>query len=510
MRARCVVATAVLFAAALVNRAAADGYAPTALTAVQILAKARAASGHLQSGQYLIVERDVTPSEMTTMMTQRNGDDYITTVTENDRTSAYGSYRGQRWERDANGIVIRESGFYGKEDPNALAWKHPDDPQYRVRVLGLTQAAPQEYVVEANPPGGQDEYRYYNAQTLLLDKDVVFGVDRYRHETDYSQYRTVFGETIPFHTHYSDGRPANDEEDEITSFTASASSNALVIPEPQPIFGFLTAPVTIPASFSGSIVIPVKIGNETLSFALDTGSTDLFIDAGAASRLGLAEYGKSQGTIGGTFTTTETTVPQLSVGSLTAHNLVFTVGPLNGFEGISGLLGCDFLASAVVGIDFKNSTVTFYPWATFNPVTLGLMAMPIQLDDCVPRVPASIEKVPGHFLLDTGSYATVVYRHYLAKLPRATVASEGETPDTMYGANETSTAIGGDVRSTFYDVTDVVFGGLGYRAGQVLVPNSTSTLQDPDYDGILGRNILKEYVLYLDYNDGVIFIKPNL
>ncbi len=27
---------------------------------------------------------------------------------------------------------------------------------------------------------------------------------------------------------------------------------------------------------------------------------------------------------------------------------------------------------------------------------------------------------------------------------------------------------------------------------------------------IIGRNALQHYVLYLDYNDGLLFIKPNL
>jgi hypothetical protein len=501
------------------GQAAGDQYSPTPLTAVEILAKAHAASGHLTPGQYLIVEQDVTPSETETIETQTDGDDYVTATTVDGRTTEYGSYHGQEWNRDANGIVIRDSGFYGTADPNALAWQHPGDPQYRVQALGLTQTAPQEYVVEANPPGGQDEYRYYNVQTLLLDKDVLFGSDRYRHVTRYSHYRTVFGETIAFHTHYSDGRPANDENDDIASFTASPlqSADAMAIPDPQPIFGFLTAPVTLPARFLednneriGAIVIPVQIGGQTLEFELDTGSSDLVIDAGAAAKLGLTEYGKTSGTIGGTFTESETIVPELSVGGLTAHNLTFSVAPMNGLGGISGLLGCDFLASAVVGIDFKDRKVTLDPWATFSPASLGLRAMPIQLDGCVPRVPASIENVPGHFLVDTGGFGTLVYRHYLNKLPHAMVASEGETPDAEYGATWTFNAVGGSVSSLLYDVNDFIFAGPGYHTGQVLVPSSTSTFQDPDYDGIIGRNMLGEYVFYLDYNDDVIFIKPNL
>lgn len=516
MRAGFALTTSVLVAIVCVDRAAADEYAPTTFTAAQILAKSDAASGRLIPGQYLIVRRYVTPSQITTSMTQTSGDDYITVETTGNLTDEFGSYQGQRWERDVNGIVLRASGFHAAADPNALAWRNPSDPRYRVEVLGLTQNAPVEYVVEANPPGGQDEYRYYDAQTFLLDKDVIFGVDRYRHETDYSDYRTVFGETIAFNSHYGDGQPANEESDSVESFTASPTQVSLAIPDTQPLFGFISAPVTLPAQFSDeeiaapAIIIPVKIGGQTLNFELDSGSTDLFIDTGAASRLGLTLQGKSSSTIAGTFTQYHTTIPEFSVGGLTVRNAVFTVGPFGGEEHAVGLLGCDFLASAVVGIDFRNKRVTLYPWASFNPAALGVAQMPMQLDDCVPRVSLSIESVPGEFVLDTGSFGTLVYRHYLARLPKAPVAQEGDTADTAYaGTSLTAQAIGGKIQTTFYNVSDLVFGGARFGVGQVLVPNASSTFQDPDYDGIIGRNILQDFVFYLDYNDDVIFIKPQ-
>lgn len=487
----------------------ADQYSPTLLTATQILEKARAAAGQRTPGQYLIVRREVRPDDVTTVMTQTQGEDFVTAETADGHTTFHGSYRGQLWEQDVNGIVLRESGF-AKENPNALAWSDPGNPRYRVRVLGLTQTDPHEYVVEANPPGGEDEYRYYNAHTFLCDRVVVFGVDRYRHETNYTDYQTRYGQTLAFHVHYTDGRPVNEEDDVITSFTESPSQNPLTIPEPRPIFGFLSAPVTLPARFSDDgIVIPVQIGDRTFDFALDTGSSDLFIDAGTAHALGLPEFGRQSETIGGTTTLAKAVVPQFSVAGLNVSDAVFTVGPLGGLGDVSGLLGCDFLASAVVGIDLKNERVTLYPWATFNPASLGLRSVPIEVDDCVPRVPGSLEAVPGHFLLDTGSFGTMLYRHYLERLPAAAVALTGGSTDVGGGANLTFEAVGGAVHSTLYDVNDLVFGGVRFRTAQVLVPSSTSTFQDTDYDGIIGRNVLKAYAFYLDYNDGAIFIKPN-
>lgn len=462
---------ALLVSTTLLYAASADDYAPASLTVAQILAREHAASGALARGQYLEVERSTGGGPFST---------------------SSGRYQGQSWYRDENGIVVLESGFHGKVDPNALAWKHPEDPTYRVRVLGLTQTTPQEYVVEANPPGGQDEYRYYDAKMFLLDNDVWFGVDRLRHVESYSQYQTLFGETILFQSQYRDGNARDDEETRILSFTQSPSSkSAMAIPSSRPLLDLSKGPVTLPARFTddNGIVVPVTIAGQSLDFMLDSGSDSLVVDTGAVHRLGLTTHGQSTATIGGTVDTSETVVPDMAVGDIYMHNVVVGVVPLN-FQGegshVVGLLGCDFLASAIVGFDFKKQTVTLYPRALFDPTALGVRAVPLQVDDCVPRVAAEFENVPGSFLMDTGAFGMVLYPGITAE------------------------AIGGEVYMTTYDVSDFIFWSIKYDVGRVRVPDPTSTFADPDYDGIIGRNPLKEYVFYLDYADSLAFFKPNV
>ncbi|HEY9084495.1 MAG TPA: aspartyl protease family protein [Candidatus Tyrphobacter sp.] len=505
-----------LVSVALIARVAADDYAPTMMTAAQILAKADTAAGNLVPGQYLVVKRSGSGANASTQMTQINGADFVTIVQDGPFTQSYGSYHGQRWYRDANGTVVREIGFHETSDPDALAWSHPDDPLYRVRVLGMTQTPPLEYVLDANPPGGEDEYRYYDARTFSFARDVLFASDRNRYEIEYSQYRSIFGETIPFREHDSDGNPSDDEDMQTVSFARVASQNPLTIPDSQPLFSLRSTPVTLPVSFTDDgtccpeIVVHTTIGGQQVDFTLDSGASGLYIDTNAVRRLGLTTHGQGSATIGGTFSYSQTIVPEMSVGGIQMHNVAFTVSPMPEGSRTVGLLGCDFLASAVVGIDLKNAKVTLIPWASFNAAALGVQAMPIEMDDCVPRVAASFENVPGAFLLDTGDFATMLYPHYVAKLPRAGVASTGETADTQFGAGTLFSAVGGSVHSKFYDVSNFIFGGIQYRVGQVIVPDRTSTFQDPDYDGIIGRNVLKEYVFYLDYNDDLMFIKPNV
>jgi hypothetical protein len=198
----------------------AQTYAPAAMSASQILQKASDAAGDLQTGAYVLVEHYHGGGLDTIETTHERGEDWVEVDKTGPFTASEGMYRGQRWDRDENGIVTLDSGFHAKVDPNVLAWEHPGDPQYNVRVLGLTQSDPAEYVLEANPPGGSDQYRYYDAKSYHLVKSVMFAKDRYRHVTTYSDYRTVFGQTRWFHWSYSDGRPQNDSTDDVVSLSA--------------------------------------------------------------------------------------------------------------------------------------------------------------------------------------------------------------------------------------------------------------------------------------------------
>ncbi|MHB8442623.1 MAG: retropepsin-like aspartic protease [Candidatus Tyrphobacter sp.] len=494
----------VVFGTLAFSRTAADTpYLPTAVTAAQLLAKANAAAGTLASGSYLVI-RQVSGSDWKTLrMTQIVGNDSVTIEQEGlGLTQSWGTYHGQNWFRDENGIVMLESGFHDTADPNSLAWQHVADPQFHVRVLGLTQGSPSEYVVEANPPGGQDQYEYINAQTFLVDRVVTFEVDRRRHVTTYADYRTAFGKTVAFDLRLSDGDPADDEEVRTTSFasTPTVDPAAVTMPTTTPMFSLQNGPVRLAARFThdDGFVVGVQINGQTLDFTLDTGSSELLLDEGAARRLGLTISGG------------EAVASDVTFGNVHVHRVAFSVAPMTLSSGphahVVGLLGCDFLASAIVGFDFKTRQVTLNPWSGFDPHALGVRAMPIQMDDCVPRVGASFEGVAGSFLLDTGGFGTLLYHHYLDRLPRAGVAlrtGEASPQDLIFES------VAGNVHSQIYDVQNMIFGPLGYRTGQVVVPDSNQTFQDPDYDGIIGRNVLKEYLFYLDYNDGLLFIKDN-
>jgi hypothetical protein len=343
---------------------------------------------------------------------------------------------------------------------------------------------------------------------------VTFSYRGGRSELDFSDYRALFGRTQPFHERDSeDGFPQNGSETQTLSFTQSPSNDAaMTIPPSQPLFA-VSAPLTLPARFTdaqgytGEIVLTATVNGQSLDMVLDSGASGLTLDPGAARRLGLPSYGRQTFSIGGNVDRSNTIVPQLSIGGLALRNVVFDLIPFNDTEEGAhpvGLIGCDFFASSIVGFDFKRKTVTLYPRSTFDPTALGLEAIPIQTNDCVPRIAAMFENVRGTFLLDTGAFGTMLSQHYLAELPQAGIERDtsamDQTPDEI-------SFIGGSVPTQYYVVNDFVFASTRFRTGEVAVPSGDVLGDDA---GLIGRNVLKEYVFYLDYADGLAFFKLNV
>lgn len=416
-------------------------------------------------------------------------------------TTASGVYNGQGWNQNENGLVLLRSDFRRFADPNNQALLHPEYAVNRVSVLGLTQTQPAEYVIEVNPPGGSDQYRYYDAKTFLLDRFVTFDADMHQHVTEFSDYRRVFQSVRPFRIHSYDGRPQNDTITETISFErAPAGSPPVTMPVSRALYA-IDNPVVMPAVFSRSgIVVRVTIAGRGLDFLLDSGASGLAIDPGVAHQLGLTTYGLTNQTIGGDVNISRTRVPDLFVGPLHLHDVAFSVVPISDYaEGarIVGVLGYDFIASSVLGIDFRKSTVTLYP-SGFDTRGFGTFALPLQLDDGVPRVQASFEGVPGFFLVDTGAVGTVAYQTYVQKL---------KTSLPLVEQGMSLSAVGGVVPAQLRRLTDLEFGGIHFGDAAVFVPSS-STFNLSDYDGILGRDVLSQYQLFFDYAQRQLYIKP--
>lgn len=69
--------------------------------------------------------------------------------------------------------------------------------------------------------------------------------------------------------------------------------------------------------------------------------------------------------------------------------------------------------------------------------------------------------------------------------------------------------VGGNVDMTAYNVNDFVIGSTQFKHASVAVPPESS-LDEQDYDGIIGRNIMEYYTMYFDYEGHAVYLKPNV
>ncbi len=500
----------VLMMAAAFVASADDQYTPTDVTAQQIVEKYHAAVGHVNGNSYLIVRRLVRADGVETASTQIVGNDWVEIDQRGPITTLEGSSNGQSWWQDANGTVLLESGIH-HPDSDGQYWLDPDNAA-SMRVLGLTQTEPREYVVETTTADGKQR-AYFDAQTFLLDRVDRTGSDGSNVVREYSDYRPVDGEMVAFRTRDSDGNAADDVDEQIVSFTENQSV-VPAIPSSRLLFALPDTLVVLPVSMDegGQLIVHATISGHSADFVLDSGADGLTIDPGVARNFGLQEVGG------------EAVASDVSIGSLRAHNVVFDLvhevgefGQLG--QSVAGLMGCDFFANAIVSVDLKNKEVKMYPRSSFNPSVAGIQPMAMDVDDCLPRVPASFGGVTGSFVVDTGGFATMLFPGYLGKIHNA-----WQSPDTPeayavsggysvgLGAESTIFGVNGNVAVKTYDVPDFSFGPARFQTGEVLVPAidpSFGGLDARAYDGIIGRNVLLNYVVYFDYADRLFFMQLN-
>ncbi len=474
----------------------------TSMTPTQLLERADKTTGTLAPGSYVRTYTSDGGGLHTDGVTKIAGSDRETVEHTGPFTTAFGIFHGQQWRQNENGVVTLFRGFHDTADPDANALSHAASST-DMRVLGVTHNAPQEYVLEVAPIGGPRERRYYDAQTYLLNRIEITGSDGRTRVWTFSRYRPVFNELIPYTVRYTDGRSANDSVTQITSFAASPASIAGIPAGRKLLPASATKPIDIPAIFNeDGIIVPVTIAGKTYNFALDSGSDSLRISPRIAAELGYKRYGLSKANIEGEFDVSQTVVPDLGIGDLHLTNAVFSVIPIDQPDDknhIVGVLGLDFWSSGVVGIDFKTKTVRLYPANSSPPDAASLSAMPITLDDGVPRAPVSVEGVQGYFVLDTGSASTIFYRHYFDQLRTKTPLEE--TLETRW--------LGGIVDMAGYSVDDFAMGPAQFKHASVALPPTTSE-DNPDYDGVIGRNIMEYYTMYFDYEGHAVYLKPNV
>jgi hypothetical protein len=505
------VAAVLLWSCTAIVPARAETYAPATISVSELFRRARAAEGERSPGAYHIVMNAVIDGEPLVEETFSDERGYKTTETIAGSVSSWGEFQGESWYQNANGFVQHVSGAYAQHDPLERAVRTMGSASNSATLLGMSAGTPAMYVVRVAPREGLSETRYYDASTYLLQKIELKDYDGRTRVSQYGDYRKVAGRMVPFLRTYDADFAKIPRRYVVTTYEAVRPGLAnLSIPQSRTLFGLQgSQPVTIPAEFTtDGIIVRMNVGQRGLDMLLDTGSSSIVVNAAVASDLRLALHDKHVESFGGLFAIANARINDVSVGPLHAPAADIQVAPVDDdvapTKRVVGLLGCDFIASGALEVNFQHKTLTLYPAAPANLEAEGWTAVPITLDSCVPLVKASFSGLPGQFVMDLGAYSTVLYEHYFSQFPG------NKTPAHGNPAIESGIFIGGDeVRFQEFSMKTLGIGNLLFADALVDVP-LTKKVQARDYDGLLGRPTLSNFNILFDYAHARVYLKPIL
>lgn len=477
-------------------------YAAISLTPTQLLQKAAEARGTMRDRAYHEIEDTVNGERTIHTDYLTDGDNSIETDIDGPFIRSFGTWHGVDWEKNTNGVVVHTTDFALTADPFRQALSSPHASSSNMRVLGVTKGADPAIVLELKPRDALLQRRYYDAKTYLLRRIETTEYDGHTKVRTYEDYAPFHGSQVARTSAYSDGRRQNDSASHVTLLedARTTPASAFAIPASSRPFTFASnTPVEVPSTFTeDGIIVRLNVGGRGLDFVLDSGASGITIDRGTAQSLGLTLHGRNMNTIAGDVEYSQTILPDVSVGVLHAKNLAVDVVPYTepvGDMKVVGLLGGDFFASGAVTVDFRNRRVTIAPQLASAPD--GYAKLPISIDDFVPMLDATFNGKKGTFIADLGAFATMLYPHYFAQFG---APKEDEDYD---GAQ----FIGGETKTRSYRFSHLELGDYVLEDVLVRIP-SNSKVDDVDYDGLVGRDILKYFTVIFDYPNRTCYLKP--
>lgn len=385
---------------------------------------------------------------------------------------AYGRFKGQTWHRDENGLTV-------------LTTQPSRDDRLTAASLGDVAATPEHPVTH---------------------RDIAFA-DR-RISVDYDDYALTGGRLLPRHIHAADSLgSANDVDLRLTNFSDAPPPGAISIATNTRRFDRFPPGVTrvrLPAKFSGArVIVRVALGDQNLDFQLDSGASGILIDRGLVTRLGLTTYGNFVANSARAYSASLTIVPEISVGAIRSRDVVAEVAPVDfnsdGDTEVVGILGFDFIADAVIHVDYKHQIVEAIEPSSFDASGIpDSIEVPIGLDSGIPIASARVDASTGsRFVVDTGAFGVVVSpkfarTHGLSEIPQGATLSSIEQPARLIGGAVTLAKL----HFSTFGFRGATFSNFeGYRLNDV-------PLFDDEVDGLIGYSYLRNFELYFDYANG--------
>jgi hypothetical protein len=438
---------------------------------------------------------------------ERRGADRIETTVLGPFTTLRGSVGGKAWHQTENGATVLED-----PEPSQTA------PAERSRTLAHVERPRDLYVVTSELANGTIRETSYDANDLTIVREKT---TRGKHTStiDYDDFRPWNGgKRRAWHAHGSDDR-GNTFSQTITRDQIDppvADADFAIPPNRRALVEFPQGvnQVALPANVEGGrIHVTVDVDGNPLTFVLDSGAAGIVIDTQAAKDLKLPSYGSSALTVAGAFTSSRVIVPVVRVGSLEMRDVTMTTAPFDEREGtqrVVGLLGFDFIAGAVLRIDYidPGSVQAIRP-TIFTPPLLATSAMPIRLNQQVPVVHVGVgDTSSDDMIVDTGAEAPVLFFDRFIKAHPSAVIDRGfDAP--FDPAQNVVFGVGGAIPIVPLRIASFRFADLDFRNYLVLRAADAGAFNDSRDDGLLGALFLRFYTLYIDYPDRKLYFEPN-
>jgi hypothetical protein len=474
---------------------------PTSVTPQSLLARVRRANAQRPDAgiiheRYRTVSTDGDVALTDTYQVQSGMplSDFRSTMIADGIRREQGRFFGRTWWRDPNGLVTPNAQYVTIFDRLLIRAAHQADS--RVRVLGVTQTLPREYVLQITPDDKISQQRYIEATTYLLRKVVTRDYDGKIATVQYENYVRVGRNLLPSRIVMSNS--LSTRVDVITLLhTERVPYHAALLSPPKSRTVFLPQyplPATVNSLFGNTgILVRADIQGAPYWFKLDSGAGDIVLDRGLAERLGLHEFEKRMTSKGGKYQSSGAVLPRIDIGPVYATNVYVNVLPHDHVEQglhVVGLLGCDFIAAQPIAIDFGKQSVTLLKTAP-SLRDRHWRSVRTPLHGCTPSIDVLLNGWPVRLTLDLGSDGTIINPSLFRRIEP--LEQPLETTVIHYVGGERLVADKYAISRAFAGTVDfspliatVVRNGRG---------------QDLDRDGLLGRNALADYRLVLDYKD---------
>lgn len=407
--------------------------------------------------------------------------------------------------RDEDNPIVRMDTLSERFD-RALAYWFPRRLAGTVRCDRDVEEAGIHYAIyTVAPKNGHAFELWINTQTRRIERKLQ-RQGPVETVTRYADFRTVDGVQAPYliETESSDTKTVTRFRVEQRNFKTSIDDKNFIKPSlhlDDYTFPSGQTSVTVKLAFTDSndLYVPVRFnGHGPYNVILDTGgNTD--ISPTLAREFGI--HGEGDLSVGGFGDGTAALnlghLDTVEIGGMTLHNQPCYVVDLDSpsqSAPLVGLVGYAVFKRLVVRIDNDQGTLTLTEPKNFHYVGNGTI-IPFTFRDSHPYVSASIEGIPGQFVVDTGLRGELQLNAPFADAHGFRNRYE-KSVETIVGWG-----VGGPLRGQMTRGNQLRIGKITVNDPLIRMPrNIKGSSADPEEAGTIGMVLLKRYNVIFDYS----------